>query len=143
VPLPPENVHPTATVSAAPDKSAQTYERELRNFFGSDPQFDLQLMGMGPEGHTASLFPDSAALNERQRWVLAVEVPATPPQRITTTLVVLNRGLNTIFLVIGSEKRQVIAALRNEPDSKPSQFPAGRVRPVGPVVWLLDQAAAG
>jgi len=144
VPIPPENVHPMPTVSAPPDKSAETYELELRNFFGTEPpEIDLQLQGIGQEGHTASLFPGSPALEEKQRWVLAVRVAATPPQRVTLSPVVLNRGRNTIFLVSGAKKREIIAALRSEPDSKTSRYPAARIQPPGGVLWMLDKAAAG
>lgn len=143
VAIPPENVHAIPTVSAAPDKSAEIYESELREFFGDrPPRMDVQLMGLGDEGHTASLFPGSPALEEKQRWVLPVEVPATPPQRLTLTLVVLNQGRNTFFLVSGTEKRQIVSALRDEPGGRPSQYPAARVRPPGPVIWFLDRAAA-
>ena len=143
VPVPPENVHAVPTVSAPPDKSAEAYEADLRSYFGAAPEFDLQLLGLGPEGHTASLFTGSPALEEKERWVLPVTAPAKPAQRLTLTPVVLNRGRNTIFLVAGKEKREIVAALRNEPDSKPSQYPAARIRPAGPVLWFLDQAAAG
>lgn len=143
VPIPPTNVHPVPTAAPSPEKSAELYEEEVRDFFGGEPEFDLQLMGLGPEGHTASLFPHAPALEEKQRWVLNVDVPATPPQRITFTLVVFNRGRNTLFLVSGHDKREIISALRSEPDSKPSQYPAGRIQPPGPVHWLLDRSAAG
>jgi 6-phosphogluconolactonase len=142
VPIPPENVHAVPTVSAPPDKSAEAYEADLRSHFDAAPEFDLQLLGLGPEGHTASLFPGSPALEENQRWVLPVTAPATPPRRLTLTPVVLNRGRNTTFLVAGKDKREIIATLRNEPDSKPSQYPAARIRPLGRVLWFLDQAAA-
>jgi 6-phosphogluconolactonase len=142
VPIPPTNIHPMPTVDASPQKSAEVYEEELRDFFGAAPEFDLQLQGLGPEGHTASLFPGSPALEEKQRWVLPVKVHATPPERITLTLVVLNQGRNTFFLVAGKDKAPIISALRAEPDAKPSKYPAGRVRPSGPVHWFLDQAAA-
>ena len=143
VPIPPENVHAAPTVSAPPAKSAEQYENDLRGFFGAQPEFDLQLLGLGPEGHTASLFPSSPALEEKQRWVLPVEVAATPPRRLTLTPAVLNGGRHTFFLVAGKDKREIIAALRNEPDSRPSEYPAARIRPAGPVVWLLDEAATG
>lgn len=144
VAIPPENVHPIPTLSAAPDKSAETYESELREFFGPrPPEIDVQLMGLGEEGHTASLFPGSPALQEKQRWVLSVTVPATPPERLTLTPAVLNHGRNTFFLVSGSQKRQIIAALRNEPDPPTSPFPAARLQPSGPVLWFLDRGAAG
>ncbi len=144
VPIPAANVHPMPTLPGPPEKSAEAYEQELRKFFGAaPPEFDLQLLGLGPEGHIASLFPGAPALEEKQRWVMAVEAPAKPPQRLTLTPVVLNQGRNTFFLVAGNDKREIISALRNEPDSKPSQYPAGRIRPAGRVLWFLDQAAAG
>jgi 6-phosphogluconolactonase len=144
VPIPPANVHPMPTEIAPPDKAAAAYEADLRQFFGPEPpEFDLQLLGLGVEGHVASLFPGSPVLEEKKAWVAAVTAPAEPPLRLTLTPVVLNRARNTFFLVAGENKRAILAALRNEPDSKPSQYPAGRIRPSGPVVWFLDQAAAG
>jgi 6-phosphogluconolactonase len=144
VPIPRANVHPMPTVSAPPDRSAEAYEADLRNFFaGHAPEFDLQLLGLGQEGHTASLFPGSAAIEEKQRWVLPVKVAATPPERLTLTPVVLNQGRNTFFLVAGGEKRAIVAMLRGERDPQTSPYPAARVQPQGRVLWLLDQAAAG
>jgi 6-phosphogluconolactonase len=144
VPIPAENVHPAPTNCPRPEQAAEAYETDLRRFFGADPpEFDVQLLGLGPEGHVASLFPNSPALDEKQRWVTAVRAPAEPPERLTCTPVVLNRGRNTFFLVSGADKREIIAALRNESDSNPSEYPAGRIRPAGRVVWYLDQAAAG
>lgn len=147
VPIPAPNVHPIPTVSSQPDKSAETYEKELRDFFGPEPpQIDLQLQGVGAEGHTASLFPDSPALFEKQRWVLPVNPPAeiSPAvERITMTPVVLNRGRNTFFIVSGEDKRQIIAGLRAETSPQTSRFPAAHIQPPGPVLWFLDRAAAG
>jgi 6-phosphogluconolactonase len=144
VPIPEANVHPVPTSLPSPEKAAEAYESELRKFFGAaPPAFDVQLLGLGPEGHTASLFPDSPALEEKRRWVLAVEVTATPPHRLTFTPVVLNSGRNTFFLVGGADKREIVAALRSESDSAPSKYPAGRIRPSGPVTWFLDEKAAG
>lgn len=143
VPIPAANVHPVPTGLPTPEEAAAAYESDLRKYFGSaQPAFDLQLQGLGVEGHTASLFPGSPVLEEKQRWVAAVEVPATPPQRITFTPVVLNRGLNTYFLVTGKDKREILAALRNESNPKTSQYPAARLQPDGPVVWFLDSPAA-
>jgi 6-phosphogluconolactonase len=142
VPIPPENVHPVQTNLPTPEKAAEAYEAELRTFFGAEPPaFDLQLLGLGGEGHTASLFPGSRALEEKQRWVAAVEVPAKPPRRLTLTPVVLNCARNTFFLVAGADKKEILGALRNEPDSMPSRYPAGRIRPKGPVLWFLDEPA--
>lgn len=150
VPIPAANVHPVPTELPQAQSVARAYESELRSFFGSQPPaFDLQLLGLGGEGHTASLFPGSPALEEQQRWVAAVEVDATPPKRFTLTLPVLNCGQNTFFLVAGADKREILAALRNEPDVAPSQnpaasrYPAALIRPPGNVLWFLDQAAAG
>ena len=138
-------MHPDAhRFSLHPEKAAEAYEVELRKFFGeSAPAFDVQLLGLGVEGHTASLFPGSPALDEQRRWVVAVTAPAEPPQRLTLTPVVLNQGLNTFFLVAGENKREILAALRSEPPNVPSKYPAGRIRPARGVVWYLDQAAAG
>ena len=144
VPIPPSNVHPMPGPEdfATPQEAATAYESDMRKFFGvAPPAFDLQLLGLGVEGHTASLFPGSPALEETQRWVAAVEAPAKPPNRLTLTPVLLNQARNTFFLVSGKDKREIIAALRNEPQSVPSQYPAGRIRPSGPVLWFLDQAA--
>jgi 6-phosphogluconolactonase len=143
VPIPKENVHPMLTNFPSAEKAAEAYEVELRKYFGESPSFDVQLLGLGVEGHTASLFPGSPALDEQRRWVLAVTVPAEPPQRLTLTPVVLNQGLNTFFLVAGQNKREILAALRGEPQDVPSKYPAGRIRPARGVVWYLDQAAAG
>jgi 6-phosphogluconolactonase len=145
VPIPRENIHPMPTNFPSPDKAAEAYEVELRKFFTDDaaPVFDVQLLGLGIEGHTASLFPGSPALEEEQHWVSAVTVPAEPPQRLTLTPVVLNQGRNTFFLVAGTDKREILAALRSEPETEQSKYPAGRIRPAGRVVWFLDKAAAG
>jgi 6-phosphogluconolactonase len=146
VPIPAENVHrmPGPEDFAPSEAAAEAYESELRNFFGSAPPvFDLQLQGLGGEGHTASLFPGSAALVEKSRWVRAVEAPVQPPERLTLTPVVLNQGRKTFFLVSGEEKRAILHALQTEPDSAESPYPAARIRPAGGVVWFLDQAAAG
>ena len=128
-----------------PEQAAAAYDQELRKFFGSAaPAFDVTLLGLGPEGHTASLFPESPALEEKKRWVVPVQVAAVPPNRLTITLPVLNSSRNTYFLVAGENKRPILASLRAEPDSRPSAYPAGRIRPVdGRVLWFLDQAAAG
>ena len=144
VPIPAENVHPMPTNLSSPEECARAYETELLKFFGSEPPaFDVQLLGIGDEGHTASLFPGSPALGEKVRWVAAVRVAAAPPQRITLTPVVLNQGRNTFFLVAGEGKRAILSAIRDEPASQPGQYPAARIHPAREPVWFLDQAAAG
>ncbi len=146
VPIPPANVHPMRGPEdfPTPEKAAEAYDAELRKVFGSaPPAIDVQLLGLGVEGHTASLFPGSPALDEKQRWVAAVEAPAKPPQRLTLTPVVLNQARDTFFLVVGADKREIIAALRDEPASNPSQYPAAIIQPQGRVLWFLDKAAEG
>lgn len=141
--IPEENVHPLPTGCVEPDECAQAYETELRKFFGDDPPaFDLQLLGLGREGHTASLFPGSSALEEQTRWVLAVEAPATPRTRLTLTPAVLTHGRNTWFLVSGADKREIVSALRNETNPSASQYPAARLQFAGAVLWLMDRVAA-
>lgn len=143
VPIPEDNVHEMRTDLPTPQETAQDYQSNLRKFFGNaPPAFDLQLLGLGGEGHTASLFPDSPALGERQRWVVAVEAPVTPPRRITFTPAVLDCGRNTFFLVAGADKREIIDALRAERDPAHSRYPAARIKPTGPVLWFLDDRAA-
>jgi len=143
-PIPAENVRAMPTDLPQPENAAEAYEAELRRFFGAaPPAFDLQLLGLGVEGHTASLFPGSAALQEKERWVVAVAAPAKPSQRLTLTLPVLNQARNTFFLVTGADKRAIITALRGDSTQGYSPYPAARVQPMGPVVWFLDEAAAG
>jgi 6-phosphogluconolactonase len=138
--VPAENIHPMPTTYADPDKSAREYEVELRRFFGAQPAFDVLFLGIGPEGHTASLFPNSPALNESQRWVVAAEVPAEPPSRLTLTYPVLNRARNLFFLAAGGAKREIIRAIRQDPGGPASQYPAARVD-AARVVWFVDQPA--
>jgi len=145
VPIPAGNVHrvPGPDDFPTPEAAAEAYDAELRKFFRpAPPAFDLQLQGLGPEGHTASLFPGSPALEETKRWVMAVEAPAKPPIRLTFTPPVLNQGRNTFFLVAGADKRQILHEMENEPGGGPSRYPAGRIQPAAGVVWYLDQAAA-
>jgi 6-phosphogluconolactonase len=145
--IPAGNVHPMPTREPLPEQGAEAYEADLRKFFGAEPPaLDLQLLGLGPEGHTASLFPGSPVLEEKKKWVAAVQVEAKPKQRLTLTPVVLNLGRKTLFLVAGADKREIVGALKREPDAHPdghpSQYPAAQIRPAGGVIWLLDQAAA-
>lgn len=141
--IPEENVHPFPTDCGEPEDCAKAYEAELRKFFGAAaPAFDLQLLGLGPEGHTASLFPGSPLLEEKERWVAAVEAPATPRERLTLTPVVLKEGRNTWFLVSGADKRAIVEALRAEKDPSTSEYPAARLQPAGTVLWFMDRVAA-
>ena len=150
--VPPENVH-RIQGELPPETAASTYEAELREFVAAHPalgglpapRFDLILLGMGDDGHTASLFPHSAAIHEARRWVVAVPHTAPPPPvvpRVTLTPIVINAAAQVVFLVSGAAKaerlQKVIEGKRN-PDELPSQI----VRPThGQLTWLLDAAAA-
>ena len=143
VPCPAENVHPMPTQLPDPEVAAREYEKTLRSYFSKDwPRFDLVLLGLGEEGHTASLFPGSPALNETQRWVVAVKAPAEQPQRLTLTLPALTAAANIYFLVAGSNKAQALHhVLTGPPD--PKNYPASGIRRAkGTVIWWLDGASA-
>jgi 6-phosphogluconolactonase/glucosamine-6-phosphate isomerase/deaminase len=121
----------------------RAYERTLRNYFGTGPpRLDLILLGLGADGHTASLFPGSPALGERTRWVVAVNTPADPPLRLTLTLPALTRGANTFVLVTGSTKARALHdVLTGVPE--PETYPAAGVRLTeGRVIWWVDREAA-
>lgn len=138
------HVHPMPTEDADPAGAAKAYAAEMRKFFGTEPPaFDVQLLGLGEEGHTASLFPNNPALAEEEAWVLPVTVPATPPRRLTMTYPVINQARNTYFLVAGESKREILRAIAGEPETGASEYPAARVKPAGPLIWMLDRAAAG
>lgn len=144
-PVPEKNIH-RVPAEQAPDVAAAGYEKEIRDFFGLPdpawPRFDLVLLGVGDDGHTASLFPDSDALRETRRLVVAPYVEKLGSHRITLTLPVLNGAANIFFLVAGKGKAAIVRdVLRPKPGSK--QLPAERIDPQdGKVVWFLDQAAA-
>ncbi|MGC8783373.1 MAG: 6-phosphogluconolactonase [Armatimonadota bacterium] len=137
--IPPENIHPMPTDAASPDDAARLYEQELRTFFGRIPRFDLVLLGIGADGHTASLFAGTAALKERKRWVAVGEAPVEPRVRLTLTLPVLNAAQTVYFLVTGADKAE--AARRVLIENAP--LPAALVLPEdGELIWWLDKQAA-
>jgi len=125
-----------------PDVAARDYEATLRSYFsGEPPEFDLVLLGLGPEGHTASLFPGSPALAEPERWVVAVTAPADPPSRLTLTFPVLNRAANTYFLVTGSNKARALRDILTG-TADPNTCPAAGVRlAAGALIWWVDRDA--
>ncbi len=142
-PLPSGNVHPMPTDFAQPDDAARAYEATLRKFFSpGEGAFDLVFLGVGGEGHTASLFPGSPALTERERWVVAVRAPVEPPIRLSLTLPVLNRARHVFFMVAGAGKQEIVQSIRKDPDAAARRYPAAMVRPAGRLVWFLDQTAA-
>jgi 6-phosphogluconolactonase len=142
-PVPPENIFPIPT-DGDPDDAARRYERTLQKAYGAealDPQrplFNVTLLGLGPDGHTASLLPEEPVLNERKRWVAAVS-HGRPEVRITLTYPPIDSSRRVAFLVSGEEKAAIFSAIR----SGNSDLPAARVRPVGELIWFADQAAAG
>jgi 6-phosphogluconolactonase len=145
VPVPPQNIHRVHTELGDPEKTAEAYETELRKFFstpeGQFPRFDLILLGLGPDGHTASLFPNSPALNEQVKLVVANWVEKFLSYRITMTFPVLNNGATVMFLVTGPEKAEAVKSVIGGASDKP--LPAQLVRPTnGQLIWFLDQAAA-
>jgi 6-phosphogluconolactonase len=143
VPCPAGNIHPMPTGFPSPDAAARDYERTLRSYFGTDPAcFDLILLGLGEEGHTASLFPGSPALGERTRWVVAVEAHARPPLRLTLTFPALTRAASIYVLAAGSKKAQALHHVLSEiPD--PNTYPAAGLRSAeGTLIWWVDRDAA-
>jgi len=146
IPVAAANVYRMKTENPDAAAVAEDYEQTLRKFFqvepGQVPTFDLILLGMGPDGHTASLFPHTAALQEKSRLVLANWVEKMKTYRITLTLPVLNAGGCVIFLVSGTDKATALHAVLEE-DVPGEQYPAKLVRPrQGKLIWLVDRAAA-
>ena len=137
-----EQVHRMRGEADDLDEAAREYEAELRQAFGigsgpGRPRFDLIWLGMGADGHTASLFPGSEALSERRRWVRANWAPGLEKWRMTLTFPVLNAAREAMFVATGAEKADALAAIRNG-----EQLPAGRVRATR-TRWIVDEAAAG
>ncbi|HZE64952.1 MAG TPA: 6-phosphogluconolactonase [Pyrinomonadaceae bacterium] len=143
VTIPAQNVH-RLIGETAPAESSVSYEAELKSFFGKVawPRFDLLWLGMGEDGHTASLFPGSDALQEETRWVVATRQPQTRQDRITLTLPVINHAARVTFMVTGKYKAATLArVLRSE--SVDEELPARKIRPVNGILeWLVDRAAA-
>jgi 6-phosphogluconolactonase len=141
-PIPPGNINPVPT-DGDPDSAAARYERTLQTAYGATaldparPLFDVTLLGLGADGHTASLLPGEAVLEERRRWVAAVS-HGRPEVRITMTYPAIESSRQVAFLVVGKEKAPIMGEIRGGD----SQAPAARVRPVGDLVWFLDRAAA-
>ena len=141
VPLPPENVFRMAG-ELEPEEAALLYEHQLRNHFWDSSVFDLILLGMGTDGHTASLFPGTAAVRENKRWVVAHYVEKLAAWRITFTAPLINQARYITFLTAGETKAQVLAEVNHgpyQPDILPSQI----IQPDhGTLTWLIDKAAA-
>jgi 6-phosphogluconolactonase len=141
---PVSNIHPIPTDTADPNESAHRYEHELISFYGAEsldparPLFDVVLMGVGPDGHTASLFPGYPALNERERWVVGVPKAHVEPfvPRVTLTLSALASCREMLFEISGQQKRAILTRVING-----DNLPATRAQSIGETVWLVDKDA--
>jgi 6-phosphogluconolactonase len=142
--VPGMNIHSPRTDLDDPEEAAARYEGEVRDYFGTGaPQLDWVFLGLGEDGHVASLFPRSAALEEKERWILAVrDSPKPPPLRLTMTLPLINGASQVHFLVCGCKKAKALRATLEGPRN-PDAYPAQRVRPLGgSPSWWVDEAAA-
>jgi len=143
VPAPAENVHAIPTHDIDLDEAARQHERRLKQLYGAEalrmdrPLFDLTLLGIGDDGHIASLVVDNPVLDEHDRWVAPVRSHGHP--RVTLTYPALQSGRVVAFVVAGEEKRDILDRVL----SGDTSVPAGRLQPIGNVLWLVDQAAAG
>jgi 6-phosphogluconolactonase len=143
VPVPDDNIHAVPTEGLSPDEAASAYETTLKRFYGADtlvpgrPLFDVMLLGIGDDGHTASLFPGQPALQETRRWVVAV-IGAKAEARITLTYPALDSSRELAFVVTGNEKQGVVARAQ----AGDRTLPAAVVHPVGRLHWFTDRAAA-
>jgi 6-phosphogluconolactonase len=126
-----------------PDEAAEAYEQDLRNFFGTEelPRFDLILLGIGGDGHTASLFSETSALEVHDRWVVANPVLKLETTRITLTVPAINAARAVYFLIAGEGKADALAEIL-EGNSDPHEYPASLIQPQGGPTWMLDRPAA-
>jgi 6-phosphogluconolactonase len=140
--IPTENIHPMPTDFPEPQTAASTYQEQIRSYFGSQegefPSFDIILLGMGDDGHTASLFPHTAALSVHDRLVTVGDKDGQP--RLTFTAPLINHGRCVIFLVSGANKQTALAEVF-APTGDPSAYPSRLIQPTGELFWLLDAAA--
>jgi len=142
---PQQNIHPMATDANDPESAARLYEHDLKAFYGAQaldanrPLFDLVLMGLGGDGHTASLFPQASALNETKRWVLGIAKAGMEPfvPRVTLTFPALASTREMLFLVDSADKRAILARVLAGED-----LPAAHAYADGELVWLIVRAAA-
>jgi 6-phosphogluconolactonase len=141
---PAANIHPIPTDAASTDDAARAYEHELKSFYGAErldpakPLFDLVLLGVGPDGHVASLFPNYPALDERERWVVGVATAPVAPEvpRVTLTFPPLGSCREMLFEVAGPEKRAILTRV-----FAGENLPANRAYAAGETVWLVDNSA--
>lgn len=155
VPIPASNIHQISTGHLYPETGATMYEKHLHDFFYSTPltetsrtngditfpSFDLVLLGMGNDGHTASLFPGSDLLEEKKKWVAAVteNVGSPPVPRITFTLPLLNQAKNVIFILAGSKKREILDTILHQQEKAEPAYPAALVKPEEKLIWIVAE----
>lgn len=153
--IPESNIHRISTGHQDPETGAEMYEKHLRNFFLSNqltedgrapenitfPNFDLVLLGMGTDGHTASLFPNSDLLEEQVKWVAAVtdDIGTPPIPRITLTLPVLNQAENVIFIISGEKKRVLLDSFLHSQNGSGSEYPAALINPRQKLIWIVSE----
>ncbi len=143
VPAPAENVHAIPTEDIDLEEAATRHDARLKQLYGAEtlrmdrPLFDLTLLGIGNDGHTASLLVDNPVLSERDRWVAPARVRHQP--RVTLTYPALESSRVVAFMVAGEDKREILDRVL----AGDACTPAGRLHPIGDVLWLVDQAAAG
>ena len=142
--IPEKNIHPVPTQEETLDRSAKKYEEDIRRFFalGDDtfPEFDLIMLGIGEDGHTASLFPGTLSIQEQKRLAIPVITERFPKERISLTLTVINNAKNIIFLVNGVHKASIVKEILED---KKSAHPAALVEPKdGTVLLVMDRKAA-
>jgi 6-phosphogluconolactonase len=148
VPIPADRVHRIQAERPDLNVTAREYEAEIASVFavpptGDPPSFDLILLGLGPDGHTASLFPHTETVRETRRWVVPNHVPTLKTDRVTLTAPILNRAATVLFLVAGTDKAPALQAVLEGP-ADPDRLPAQLIRPTaGRLIWLVDRAAAG
>ena len=143
LPIPDAQIHPMRC-TGDPAASARSYADVLRAYFdGKAIGFDVLLLGLGADGHTASLFPDSPTLDTPNGWVAATEAPPSSPilHRLTLTFPALNASRHVLFLVSGADKQEALGRVLTPAEADP--LPAARVRPMGTLAWYVDQAARG
>lgn len=142
VPIPAANVH-RIRGEDDPHAAARAYEQTLRRLLGTPgARIDLVLLGLGDDGHTASLFPGGPAMTDGEPWVVARRVPAEPPWRVTLTPLIINAAAEILFIVSGAGKAAIVRQVLEGP-RRPDELPAQLIAPAdGRVYWLLDAAAA-
>lgn len=142
VPVPEDNIHRIQTDRGEPEEAAEEYENLIRQFFGENPRFDFNLLGIGTNGHTASLFPGRPTLQVRDRLVVADNIPEVHMWRITFTVPLINDSRTIEFLVSGADKSAILKEVLRGPH-EPARLPSQLIRASnGSLIWLMDAPAA-